>query len=68
MLQAVQAYCCFSSGTITLHAKHIITPPTANMSSLIHPTKRAGPNMYLQRILRVKQKKLHDESDMLRCF
>lgn len=58
-IRQLQAYRCFGSGTITRHAKHIITPPTTNMAPPIHPTKRAGPNVYLRRIRRVKQNKSH---------
>lgn len=55
-VRLLQAYRCFGSGTITRHAKHIMTPPMTRMAPPIHPTKRAGPNVYLQRIQRVKQK------------
>lgn len=55
-VRPLQAYRCFGSGAITRHAKHIMTPPTTRMAPPIHPTKRAGPNVYLRRIQRAKQK------------
>lgn len=43
-----EAYRCFVYGVITRHAKHIMIPPMTRMAPPIQPTKRAGPNVYLQ--------------------
>lgn len=60
-VRLLQAYRCCGSGTITRHAKHIMTPPMTRMAPPIHPTKRAGPNVYLRRIQRVRRPKLNVE-------
>lgn len=47
-LVIAEAYRCSVYGVIPRHAKHIMTPPMTRMAPPIQPTKRAGPNVYLQ--------------------